>query len=64
MDDLYNTINSKTGIIPRRKLSNRGKMINKNSSAADMQIWFNEKDFSKRFILVIKRYIMSQILVG
>lgn len=33
----------------RRKLSNRGKMINKSSSVADVQIWLNEKDFSKRY---------------
>jgi hypothetical protein len=47
-DEIIDTINSKKEIMLRRKLSNRGKMINKSSSVADVQIWLNEKDFSKR----------------
>lgn len=37
--------------MPRRKLSNRGKIINKNASSADVQNWLNEKGFSKRFCI-------------
>jgi hypothetical protein len=60
-DEIIDTINSKKEIMLRRKLSNRGKMISKSSSVAEIQQWLNEKNFSKRYLTNKVQILVNRI---
>lgn len=50
IDDLFDTINGKKVLIPRRQPSNKGAMITHKSTISEIQAWLKEKRFSQRFV--------------